>query len=175
MIKKVTTATITNVVDIIENVVTNTAADYGSPVYYEHGHPTEIVNTLQEKTQNDSEKFQKFPLIALLEDFETDPAVGVFKTIAKLNILIITDTDKDYKASNRYTESFDKVLTPVYNLFMENLKKQRGVHVEHNNIPVNTIYHLYWGKKGLYGTDGNVFNDHIDAIEIKNMNLKIYR
>jgi hypothetical protein len=34
---------------------------------------------------------------------------------------------------------------------------------------------VYWGKKGLYGVEGNVFDDHIDAIEIKNLDAKIYR
>ena len=179
MIEKVYTSEIINIVDIISDVVGVVRGEYDTAgnekPYYEHGHPLEIVNTLLEKTENDTLKFKKFPLIALLEDFETEAGTGVFKTNAKLNLLFITDTIGDYKASDRYTNSFDLVLTPIYDLFVKHLKRKRGVHVEHRLIAHNTIYHLYWGKKGLYGNTGNIFNDHIDAIEIKNLDLKVYR
>lgn len=179
MIEKVYTPEIENIVDVIGDVIGDIQGEYdlvsNEKPYYEHGHPIEIVNTLLEKTENNVLKFKKFPLIALLEDFETESRTGIFKTKAKLNILFITETDPDYKASDRYTNSFDLVLTPIYDLFVKHLKRKRGIHVNHNSIPHNTIYHLYWGKKGLYGNTSNIFNDHIDAIEIKNLDLKVYR
>jgi hypothetical protein len=32
---------------------------------------------------------------------------------------------------------------------------------------------LYWGKQGLYGNSGNIFNDFIDAIEINELKFEI--
>jgi hypothetical protein len=179
MIEKVHTTEITNIVGIIDDVVSDVRSEYdptaGEKPYYEHGHPLEIINTLKEKSSSGTLKFKKFPLIALLEDIETENGRGVIKTNAKLNILIITDTSRDYKADDRYDNSFDLVLTPIYNLFVKYLKRKRGIHVDRRTISNSTIYHLYWGKKGLYGNEGNIFDDHIDAIEIKNLDLKLYR
>jgi hypothetical protein len=177
-VEKVYTAEIQNVIDLISNVVTNVRAEYDTGLekpYYQHGHPLEILNTLKEYTANATLKIKKFPLIALLEDFVAESRTGVFQYIAKPDVLIITDTKMEYKASDRYTNSFDAVLTPLYDLFMKYLIKQAGVHVQHKTVPHQRINHLYWGREGLYRNVGNVFNDHIDAIEIKGLNLKIYR
>jgi hypothetical protein len=35
------------------------------------------------------------------------------------------------------------------------------------------IERFYWGREGIYNNAGNVFNDYIDAIEIRNLDLKI--
>jgi len=179
-VAKVIESEIVNIVDIIGDVVENVRSEY-DPVadekpYYLHGHPLEIVNTLKEHTESGADlKFKKFPLIAMLEDFEDDGSFGVFAHRAKVDILFITNTNMDYKASDRYTNSFNLILTPIYDLFVKYLKKKRGVFTEKDNISGKTIYHLYWGKKGLYGNDGNIFDDFIDAIEIKGLELKIYR
>lgn len=174
IIEKVYTTEITNLVDIIGNVVNEVRKEY-DPVnseipYYEHGHPLEIINTLREKTDTDEYKLKKYPLIALFEDFETETGTGVFAYTAKLNVLFITDTAKEWKATQRYANSFNTILTPIYSLFIKHLKRQKGVHVQHRRIDNNTTYHLYWGA-----TEGNKMNDHIDAIEIKNLDIKIYR
>ena len=178
-VQKIYTPVIENIVNIIGNVVDNVQAEYdlisSEKPYFEHGHPLEIINTLKEKTADDTLKFKKFPLIALFEDFEMESQSGVFKSSTKLNILFITDTDKNYKAADRYTNSFDAILTPIYTLFKKHLLRQKGVHVLHKTIDHNAIYHLYWGKKGLYGNDGNIFDDHIDAIELRGLDVKIYR
>lgn len=178
-VEKVYTPEIENIVDIISQIVDNVQSEYdlvsGEKPYFEHGHPLEIINTLKEKSADDTLKFKKFPLIALFEDFEMDSQSGVFKAGTKLNILFITDTDRNYKAADRYTNSFNAILTPIYTLFKKHLIRQRGIHVMHKTIDHKAIYHLYWGKKGLYGNDGNIFDDHIDAIELSGLDIKIYR
>lgn len=179
-IAKVTTETIVNVVDVISDVIDLIRAEYDSEglekPYYLHGHPMEIVNTLKERTNSGSElKFKKYPLIVLLEDFEDDGPSGVFANRAKVDILFIMNTSQSYKAADRYEHSFDDVLTPLYNLFVKHIKRKTGIHIDHQKLNGNIINHLYWGKKGLYGNEGNIFNDYIDALEIKGLELKIYR
>lgn len=173
------TPEIKNIVDVISEVVDNVQAEYdlvsGEKPYFEHGHPLEIINTLKERTIDETLKFKKFPLIALFEDFDMKSPNGVFKASTKLNILFITDTDKNYKAADRYTNSFDAILTPIYTLFKKHLIRQRGIHVNHKTVDHNAIYHLYWGKKGLFGNNANIFEDHIDAIELRDLDVKIYR
>ena len=178
-VAKVYDSVITNAVDVIGDIVSDVRAEYDptnlKAPYYEHGHPLEIVNTLMEKTDNDTLKFEKFPLIALFEDIDSKSKEGVFQYRSKINLIIAVDTDPNYKAGDRYTASFDAILTPIYKLFIKHYLRSRKVHTIHKTVDHEPIYHVYWGKKGLYGVEGNVFNDHIDAIEIKNLDLKIYR
>jgi len=40
-------------------------------------------------------------------------------------------------------------------------------------VPHDKIDRLFWGRSGLYGNEGNIFNDHLDAIEIQNLSLSL--
>ena len=178
-VEKVISESIVNVVDVIGDVVSEIRDEYdvsGEKPYYLHGHPLEIVNILKERTESGTElKFKKFPLIVLLEDFDDDGPSGVFANRAKVDILFITNTNKDYKAADRYANSFDLILTPLYKLFVKQMLRKTGVHIDHRKLKGKIINHLYWGKKGLYGNEGNVFDDFVDALEIQKLDLKIYR
>ncbi len=169
-----------NIVDVFGDIISSVRAEYDSAnlekPYYEHGHPIEIINTLKEKSNSGNDlKFKKFPLIILLEDFKAKGAENIFIFQAKLNFVIVTNTSKDYKASHRYTNSFDQVLTPLYKLFMKHTLKSVKLHKQKGAIQHNPINRLYWGRKGLYGNEGNIFDDYIDAIEIMDFDAKIYR
>lgn len=178
-VEKVIESEIVNVVDVIGDVVEFVRAEYDTDnnekPFYLHGHPLEIVNILKERSESGTLKFKKYPLVVLLEDFEDDGPSGVFANRAKVDILFITSSNKDYTASDRYTHSFDAVLTPIYDLFVKHMLRKTGVHVDHRKLSGKVINHLYWGKKGLYGNEGNQFDDFIDCKEIKGLDLKIYR
>jgi len=65
------------VVDLIGDIVTSVAAKWNRPEgqpalapFYMYGHPVEIVNELQKKSKHPTGKINKFPLIALFQDFE---------------------------------------------------------------------------------------------------------
>jgi hypothetical protein len=175
---KIYTPEITNIVNIVDDIVSKVRLEYdveNEKPYYLHGHPLEIINTLQEYTNIASLKLKKFPLIALFEDIDASEKEGLFLTKAKLNVVIITDTLPSYKADERYTNSFDTVLTPLYELFIKYCINSRVLFTPNRKIQHNRVNHLYWGKNGLYGNEGNIFNDYIDAIEIKNLDFKVYR
>lgn len=179
IVEKIYSPQITNIVNVLGDIVANVRAEYDATnneqPYYLHGHPIEIISTLQEYTQIATLKLKKFPLIALFEDFEASEKEGLYLTKAKLNVLIITDTLPTYKAAERYTNTFDAVLTPIYDLFIKYCLSSRALFTQKRMIPHTKVNHLYWGKNGLYGNDGNVFNDYVDAIEIKGFDFKVYR
>lgn len=160
-----------NVKDVISAVVSSMITDYGSNIVFDHGHPLEIVNTIKQYTESDVLKRDVFPRICLLHDFEEKMT---FEKLVSIDIIIVTDTDKDYTAAERYTNSFDPILTPLYDLFLEKLADSDYTGtVEGNYFKHTKIDRLYWGKSGLYGNSGNIFNDYIDAIEIKSLELII--
>lgn len=176
---KVYTPPIVNVVDVFGDIVSKIRLRYDKKSnlrpFYLHGHPLEIVNTLKQYTASPQFRLKKFPLVALFEDFEATHHQGMFKTIATVNVVILTDTDKNYDAKTRYEKSFNTILTPIYNLLLEELVLSRTLCTPREEIKHTPINHLYWGKSGLYGNSGNMFDDYIDAIELKNLELKVYR
>ena len=138
---------------------------------FDHGHPLEIVNRIQAYTESDTLKYEAFPRICLLHDFEEKIT---FETAVSLTIIIVTQTAPEYSAPDRYTYSFDPVLTPLYDRFMKLLAESANIATTDNNYFKHTkIDRLFWGKNGLYGNQGNIFNDYIDAIEIKDLELII--
>jgi hypothetical protein len=139
------------------------------------GHPIEIVNTLGDWTKHDDLKFDKFPLIALFTD------IPIFKNKygdydgTLLEIIIATGTERTYDSPTREIKTFAPILRPLYTYFMEELERSNVFAVNDVNTDLKHEYNerFFWGKQGIYGNVGNVFNDFIDAIQIRNLDLKV--
>ncbi len=147
--------------------VVQSMKDKGITVFYEHGHPREIVNTLSKKSRGVAQ-YEKFPLIALFQDI--DEVKTSVTTEASLNIIIANSTRPEYKASDRYINNFEPVLYPLLMQFEAAIRASKLV--TYVDTEYDKIDRLYWGKNGLYGNEGNIFNDYIDAIEINNLKLR---
>ncbi|MCK5607627.1 hypothetical protein KAR91_37430 [Candidatus Pacearchaeota archaeon] len=169
-------------VDIIEDVVSEVRADTDKPAtltseqpYYMHGHPLEVINTLSLKDKNDTYKFKKYPLIALFQDFtEVMGEDQKIQSSTSLNIVICMETSQDYSSAQRYDNSFRTILYPLYDLLIEKIiASGYFLNASESLTSHNKIDRLFWGKTGLYGNEGNIFNDHIDAIEIENLDLDL--
>jgi hypothetical protein len=159
-----------NVKDVIKAVVESMVPTYGL-IMFDHGHPLEIVNTIKQYTESESLKYNVFPRICLFHDFEEKIT---FETLVTLDIVIVTDTSPDYSAADRYDNSFNPILIPLYELFLKKLADSDYIGTTENNYFKHTkIDRLFWGKSGLYGNTGNIFNDYIDAIEINKLELII--
>lgn len=166
--------------DIVERVSTNLTVQLQafdsniSGVHYLHGHPLEVIETLGQRSKSKTFKFQKYPLVALFQDFpeqvNTEPG---YMAEVTLHMVIARLTKNDYKADQRYENNFKPVLYPIYYDLMAEINKSRAFTTYGQyNIPHTKWDRLYWGREGLYGKDGNIFNDWIDCIEIKNLKLK---
>lgn len=162
-------------VDEIGLVVQAASIVLGQDINYLHGHPKEILNTLSEQGKSKSLKYKKYPLVALFQDFgeEMGETVGAYASTS-LNLVICTSTEAHYTSGQRYEKNFKPVLYPIYEEFLKQLHASKAF----DTLSAAKIRHrktdrLFWGRNGLYGNDGNIFNDRIDAIEIENLNLKV--
>jgi len=170
-------------VDIFDEIVTAVREDADKPAtldtdepFYMFGHPLEIINTLAKKDKHDTHKFNKYPLIALFQDFTETMGVNqaVQSAVPDLNLVICTNTSPDYTAENRYDNTFRTVLYPLYDLLIKHIVKSKWfANVDPGLVPHSKTDRLYWGRTGLYGNEANIFNDHIDAIEIQNLSLEL--
>ncbi len=164
------------VVDEIASVVQAVDAalftSLGKHIQYMHGHPLEIVNLLKAKDESKSLKEKKYPLIALFQDFrENRDDYKTFGTVS-LSLIIANSTESNHTAVDRYIKNFKPILYPIYNEFL----KQLSNHTQFVHKPVfkhTKIDRVYWGKTGLYGVEGNIFQDHLDCIELQNLEITI--
>jgi len=173
------------VVELIEDVVTKVSTALLAQlqvidpaitaVHYQHGHPKEIIETLMQKDKSETYQFRKYPLIALFQDFPEahNLQIGIDNE-ATLHLVIVNSTRPDYKAGERYVKNFKPILYPIYLEFL----KQISLSGKFLNYGIHTLVHtkidrLYWGREGLYGSEGNVFNDWLDCMEIRDLKLKI--
>lgn len=145
-----------------------------SVINYMYGHPVEIVNTFSEAAQNQTAHAGMFPAICLMLDVEEQMNAGGYASMSTPTIILVTLTKPEYKAANRKTNSFEATLYPMYEMFLKALRASPDLTIgdmaEHRKID-----RFYWGAKGLYGNTGNMFNDFIDAIEINNIEIKIFK
>lgn len=164
-------------VDIIGTVVTDVRAEYDAVnlkrPFYEYGHPIEIFNILARKSGSEAYKYDKYPLIALFQDFKEQVSNGIV-TVEDITIVIMTETNPNYEAKNRYLNTFTPTLIPIYDLFIEKLKGSKYLasddFYEHEKFD-----RLYWGKEDTFGNSGSIGNDALDAVVISGLNLRIIK
>lgn len=144
-------------------------------INYQYGHPIEIIETLAQYDKSTSKKFEKYPLVMLVQDFAEDRGkVGEYYGETNLRIVIAHHTKKDYKAEERYEKTFVPILYPIYESLMEEIYNSRYFLVQSLTEVVHTKKdRLYWGRESLNGTDANSFCDYLDAIEIMNLRIKV--
>jgi hypothetical protein len=143
---------------------------YITGVHYIHGHPKEIIETLSQLDKSDKLMFNKYPLIALFQDFP-ERVINNYSIEVNLNVVFCKSTLPEYKAKERYEKNFYPYLYPMYSEFVKILSKHKNTS---RYYPEYTkIDRLFWGKNGLYGNTGNTFNDHLDALEIVNFKILI--
>lgn len=152
------------IVDIIGEVVASVQTAYGSPVYYYHSHPIEMVNTLIEKDQSGEWKLKKYPAIYLYEDIKENHKP--LSITASLHVLILTETKPEYKSSDRDTYIFKPVLLPLFELFIDELMKNKSI--ENMSLEYEKTNRKFWGSDN----GANVANDFVDAVEIENLEIE---
>ena len=156
--------------EIVRDLVSEVATTYGKEIFYDYGHPIEIINNLAAKT-NGGKHSDKYPMIALFLDADETENLNNVKREATINLVIVAESNQNFSATERTTEVFNLVLIPIFEALKKNLTF--GTVIRANEIDFNFRYS--WGKTGVYGNTANIFNDFVDAIEIKNLKIEILK
>lgn len=161
------------IVDVFMSLQDGVQSRFGSSVNFMYGHPVEIVGQLQQMTG--IYEAEKWPLVALFQDFEEKKGDSLsIESSVNLNIIIAQMTLPTLTSPERYEQTFKPVLYPLYEAFINQVALSGQFSEREPGLIKNVkIDHVYWGKKGLYGSSANTFNDYIDAIEIKDLQLKL--
>jgi hypothetical protein len=143
----------------------------GKHIFYQFGHPLEIVANLQAMTTVTTQN-QKYPLVALFTDILVDKNKDGFYGDARFTILIATLTKREYKAPERKEVNFKPLLQPIKTEVLKQLGRVRQFTTP-GEIKYKEIEHYFWGSAGLYGSNKNIFNDLIDAIELRDIQVTV--
>lgn len=160
--------------DVFEKLMPSVIQKYGSTVYYEYGHYREIVKNLTLKEGN-VEKPKKYPLVWLVMDFEEKhgQALSVYAS-SKFNIIIAMDSTANRTMKQRRDEVYVTVLLPIYEALIDSILESPDIKTLGTDLKHTSILRPYWGKQDQFGNgEVNLFNDIVDAIQIKDLELNI--
>ena len=172
------TYNITKIPDIFEAIVQLVASKY--TCYFSYGHYADVIKELQDKDGSITLKGSKYPLIWLVMDYTERKGKSIAEQceLPNLQILIATPTDANKSVIDRMNNNFKPILYPIYNELMLQIANS-GFFTQSvvSKIEHDKIDRPYWGGGGNEGSNGsaNLFNDYIDAIQIRNMTLNLKR
>lgn len=162
----------TSVNRMFAEIVGRVSEKWGRNVSYLFGDWSYVSNQLTVWGKSPKTSPLKFPIICLLSPF-TEDRTGEDSHVS-LEFYILVNTEKEYPNETREEVSFDKVLRPIYRLFMDEIRGDRRFASDYRGVVPHQYTENYrYGRVGVLGPDGKPFRDFIDAIEIKNLELTI--
>ena len=150
-------------------VVANTAAALGWQIFFDFGHHEDVNGRQQNKAQASSDaNKRRYPLVWLVMDFEEDKTELGVATVSP-TLFICAKSDVAYDMKKRRDTTFLPVLYPIYEELIRQIgqspKFKRPAFIPHTKIDRP----FFKGET----KDGNLFNDAVDAIQLKDLKLQI--
>lgn len=160
------------ITDIIEEVVKRVSKKLELNINYQFGDWNYISHRLIELSKNDEGEKIKYPVICLFSPFDEIKTNKRYHCEVRLDFLIAVNTLSDYTNPERSENSFKEILRPLYSSFMEELKNDPRFDI-YGDIPHIYSENYRYGSRGIMQSDGKKFNDLIDGIDIKDLELKV--
>lgn len=170
---KITSITDKVYVDLTEEGFSSSPTAISVVLNYHHGHLLEVKNTFREYTTIAAVKREQFPAVVLVQDFPEEINNLTGEREVTCTVFLVTDSQKQYTAADRYDYTFGPILYPLYDLFFEQLRYSD--YVADSQLQHTKIDRVFWGRESGEGSLSNIFNDFIDAIEISNLKVKILK
>lgn len=140
--------------------------------FYDYGHRLEMAKKLLEADKDMVRKYIKYPLIMLR--LPINELVEADIVTYRLNLAIVHLTKPEYTAQQRMEKTFKPILASIYDSFFEQLRLSGRFIIPRDKPPHGRILRMYYGTQLAEGTDKNIFNDPLDAIEITDLKISSY-
>lgn len=142
-------------------------------INYQVGPYKEVFNNIVQMTKSNVTSAKKYPLVWLvLPVYERMRDLDVY-TVAPLRIIIARWGNKTDKTPTRYDKNFRPFLYPIYlELLHQFYLDKRTIARTPTDFNHTKVDWPYWGGDQPT-TDENLLSDYVDAIEIKDLELKI--
>lgn len=144
---------------------------------YIFGNSDYIKEQLDKYSQSAATDALQVPLVALMCPFtEQRGARPELSGVAKVNVIIACSTRREYDNVERLEYSFRNILRPIYCRIMEELVKHRRFDTPYRgDVPHSYSENYSYGKYGAYTSSGERVSEPIDAIDIRDLELRIVK
>lgn len=169
--------------DLLKTIVARVNAEFaaraakedppGTPIelFFDYGLVSQVTRSVHANPDN-------FPLLWLVFNFDENITGNPAEFLnTSIQLLIMTPTENTYSMDQRDTINFKPILFPIY----QELLRQIRSAVEFGKPSETDLKHTrtirpYWGGGDLGGTDtDNLFKKYVDAVHIRNLNLRVKR
>ena len=157
---------------MFSDIVKIAGVTYGKELFFTFGPRKEIIENLVSMSKNNTTSLKKYPMIAI-SGIPTI-SVGEWNTYGDLtcDIIIATLSDINTKAEQRNEQKYVSILRPLYTVFIDSIYKSNLFDTFEPKLK-HDLLDRFDIAKGKLQFDGLASPDFIDAIEIKNLKLKI--
>lgn len=160
--------------EILRDVVKRVSEKLHIDINFQCGDARYVVSQLQKMSETSGAEAYKYPLFVVYLPINEDKTSSDYYCTANVNILIATLSDSGYDYEQRLIFSFIQTLHPIYEAFIEELKREKKLDFGYSNFVEHQYTDNY--QYGYYGTrignDETNF-DTIDGIDINNLKIKV--
>lgn len=143
-------------------------------IHYTFGNSRYVKENLDELSKTPAGNEKKLPLIALFCPFQEKRDSTDYFSKATVNVLIACSTSKVWSNEERLELSFQNILRPIYNRFLEALKEDGRLDFGYNEVIRHNYSENYsYGRYGAHDGTGDAVSEPIDAINITNLELTV--
>ena len=135
-------------------------------IKFKYSSPQEWINELLSISQSDAALRYPFIYVNSNTVVQDDDQVYIGETVIAIN------AQSDWTSIQRDIYSFDPILNNIYRFFVDGCKISRDFSLISQGTKKD---HYFYGRQGLYGGEANKFSDYVDAIEINNLKIRLYK
>jgi len=158
-------------VDIFKDIATE------MEIKYIYGGVDECILKIHTMSKTPATNEKRFPCLVLFTDIPEvrgDDA-GIEMKVTIPSLIICTATLQKWDAEERMQKNFKEVLLPKYRELLQQLEYNTDLATLSSDLLQHTkINRMSWGKSALF-TENNMGTEFIDAIEIQNLQLSVYK
>ena len=157
--------------EVIRDVVERVSERLHIDINFQCGDAIYVRDQLQLLNSAPNADSLKYPLFLLYMPIKEDKTDAKCYAKVSLRILIATLSEKGFSYEQRLEYSFQNILHPIYEAFIEELKADnRFIHEYYNHIPHTYTDNYQYGYHGAVAGEKEVF-ETIDGIDLTNLKL----
>lgn len=159
--------------EVIRDVVSRVSERLNIEINFQCGDAIYVRDQLQLLSSAPEADRLKFPLFLLYMPIKEEKTDAKYYAKVSLRILIATLSEKGFSYEDRLENSFKSILHPIYEAFIDELKKDNRFIPEYtNHIPHTYVDNYQYGYHGTVAGESEVF-ETIDGIDLTNLKLTL--
>lgn len=153
--------------DELERVCRNIQKQMGMDnLKFQYSTMNEFIKEMS-KIKNENKKFPFFFVHSLGVSYDNtnNDTICTVK-----DIIIAVDSNSQWTADIRDQKTIKPILLPIFDTFVDKLTRDRGIEIQSKG---RVIVHYFYGNTGFAGYDGEIYPDHLDAIQLTDFKFRI--